>query len=128
MRSRAFTSSATDAAISAPATPSRMLPHGCAGTSRVGTGWAWPGRSDAVSRSPAGSAPSRSTMPFGTGRESELEVDEGTAFPLFRENRDGHDREDGADQPRRRALDRDLERLAAHPPVSPDDRRDDHHR
>src|SRR4051812_24515522 len=102
-----------------------IFPHGCLGISRVGTGCAWPGRSDAVSLSPAGSAPSRLTMPLGTAGGSELEVDEGTAFPLFREDRDRHQSEKRTDQPGGRALDGDFERLAAHRPVRADDPADD---
>ena len=45
-------------------TPTMIRPHGCLGMSRVGTGCACPGRSDAVRRRPAGSAPSRLTMPL----------------------------------------------------------------
>src|ERR1700756_4836948 len=60
-------------------TETPIFTQGRAGTSRVGTGCAWPGRSAAVFLNPGGSAPARAPV----SPRSEGEIDECTALPLL---------------------------------------------
>src|SRR4249919_3817000 len=100
-----------------------IFTHGRAGMSRVGTGCAWPGRSDAVFLSPGGSAPSR--VPVSP--RSEGEVDECTALPLLDDDREQQKRPNARDGDRWSSLDHRLERRVPHREMSSENAGDDRH-